>query len=113
MEADCNAAVAACKLDGGLNLTDEQCEAASTELYCNIGTGGTGGTGGAGGGGGTTGEIPGCNESLCEFSQARRDECEEFVPECIVLCEETQNPCGADECIGFALLFICNEQEAL
>ncbi len=115
VEIDCDAAVATCIADAELDLTDEQCEAAATELYCNLGTGGAGGMGGNGGNGGmggTSGELSGCDEDLCATDQARRDKCEEFVPECIVACEGTANPCGEDECIGFALLFICNEQEA-
>jgi hypothetical protein len=113
VKADCEAAVAVCVADADLGLTEEQCEAASTELYCNLdtGTGGAGGNGGMGGGGGTSGELEGCNESLCATDQNRRDRCEAFVPVCILACEETPNACGEDECIGYALIFICNEQE--
>jgi len=115
IKIDCEAAVTTCIADAELDLTEAQCEAASTELYCNIGTGGAGGAGGNGGnggGGGTSGEVDGCNESLCATDQARRDVCEEFVPACIVLCEseDTTLPCNEMDCIGFAIVFICNEQ---
>ena len=73
------------------------------------GAGGTGGNGGTAGSGGTSGEIPACNESLCARDQARRDKCEEFIPECIVICEDKPN-CGPAACSAFARLFICNEQ---
>jgi len=37
------------------------------------------------------------------------------MPWCIAFCEGegSAESCGSDECVGFALIFICNEQEGL
>ena len=115
VKIDCEAAITTCIADAELDLTDEQCEAASTELYCNIGTGtgGTGGTGGDGGGGaGGASGVAGCNVELCLTNADRKAACEEFMPWCIEFCEGegSMEACGEDECIGFAAVFICREQ---
>jgi len=110
---DCDTARAACKADTTIDMTDAECDAAATEFYCNVGDPGTGGTGGDGGGGtGGTGvsDIAGCNESLCATDPARQAACEEFWPLCVAFCNSEGEACGEDECAGFALVFICNEQ---
>lgn len=101
VKIDCEAAIVTCNADAELNLTPAQCDAFATEFYCNTGAGGAGGASG----------IPGCNESLCATDAERRALCEEFVPACIEFCEGSAEACGEDECLGFALVFICNEQD--
>ena len=114
VKIDCDAALAVCKADAGgqIGLTDAECDAQVTEFYCVIGDPGTGGTGGTGGAGGASG-VNGCDVDLCLSNPDRKAACEEFMPACIEFCEGegSAEACGEDECIGFALVFICNEQE--
>jgi len=113
VKIDCEAAVAACKADVELDLTEAGCDAFATELYCNTDTG-TGGTGGAGGGTGGTGGgtgVEGCDVGLCLTDEDRQAQCEEFIPACLIYCDSPEGgTCGRDECAAFALVFICNEQ---
>ena len=115
VKIDCDAARATCKADVELALTDAECDAMATEFYCNVGapgTGGTGGGGGAGGAGGASG-VNGCDVDLCLTNEERKAACEAFIPICLVFCEGegSVESCGEDECIAFAFVFICNEQE--
>jgi hypothetical protein len=107
-KADCQDAIQACNTQG--ELTEQQCDDLGVAGFCATGTGGTGGAAGTGGAGGDGGGIPGCNESLCASEPDRREKCEEFVPKCIAYCESQAESCGEDECLGIALIFICNEQ---
>ena len=115
VKADCEAANIVCKADanGDIGLTDAQCDAAVTDFYCNQGAPGTGGAGGDGGGGaGGASGVEGCDVDLCLENPERKAACEQFMPWCIEFCDTPEGgACGSDECAGFALIFICNEQE--
>ena len=112
VKIDCDTARAACKADVELDLTEAECDAMATDLYCNVGAPGTGGAGGDGGGGaGGASGVAGCNVDLCLKNADRKAACEEFMPKCIVFCNDPDEICGEDECVAFALVFICNEQE--
>jgi hypothetical protein len=116
VKIDCDLARATCKADVELDLTDAECDAMATDLYCNVGAPGTGGAGGDGGGGaGGASGVNGCDVSLCLTNAERKAACEAFIPACLVFCEDegSLESCGEDECIAFALVFICNEQEGL
>jgi hypothetical protein len=118
-KTNCQDAIDACNMlgaggaggAGGAPLTPAECDALGAGSFCTEGTGGTGGTGGAAGAGGTGGAggsgVEGCNEGLCLTDPERRAQCEVFIPACLIHCETES--CGEDECIGIALLFICNE----
>ena len=111
-KTNCQDTIDACNSSVDVELTPTQCEALGREVFCTEGgTGGTGGGagGGIGGAGGTPG-VTGCDESLCAMDPDRKALCEEFIPACIVYCEGQAESCGEDECIGIALIFICNEQ---
>jgi hypothetical protein len=113
VKIDCDAARAACKVDTTINMTDAECDAAATEFYCVVGDPGTGGAGGDGGGGaGGASGVAGCDVGLCLNNAERKAACEEFMPACILFCEGegSAESCGEDECIAFALVFICKEQ---
>jgi len=129
VKIDCEAAVATCIADAEIDLTPEECDAASTEFYCNRGTGGNGGNGGNGGADGGNGGadggnggadggnggnggadggnggngVPGCNVLACENNDTLRDECEDFVTTCVKVL-----PNRADECVAFGAAVICN-----
>jgi len=114
VKIDCDAARAACKVDTTINMTDAECDAAATEFYCVVGDPGTGGAGGDGGGGaGGASGVAGCDVDLCLKDPGRKAACEAFMPWCIEFCEGegSAESCGSDECIAFALVFICNEQD--
>jgi hypothetical protein len=114
VKIDCDGARADCKIDTTINMTDAECDAAATDLFCNVGAPGTGGAGGDGGGGaGGASGVNGCDVDLCLADADRKAACEEFIPACLVFCEDegSLESCGEDECIAFALVFICNEQE--
>ena len=114
VKIDCEASNTVCKADanGDIGMTDAECDEAMTELYCVVGTPGTGGAGGDGGGGaGGASGVEGCDVDLCLDNADRKAACEEFMPWCIAYCDSAEGGlCGADECAGFALIFICREQ---
>jgi hypothetical protein len=115
---DCEATNTRCKADanGDIGLSDAECDAVVTDFYCNIGAPGTGGAGGDGGGGaGGASGVNGCDVGLCLTNAERKAACEDFIPACLSFCEGegSVESCGEDECIAFALVFICNEQEGL
>jgi len=114
VKIDCEASNTVCKADanGDIGMTDAECDEAMTELYCVVGNPGTGGAGGDGGGGaGGASGVDGCDKELCLTEPDRKAACEEFMPWCIAYCDSAEGGlCGADECAGFALIFICREQ---
>jgi hypothetical protein len=105
----CNELIGECNRAVQVDIPPETCDLLGNEVFCEEGAGGGGGTGGTGGtgGGGGTGVPPDadevCDEGLCTDPGAVQDECKELLDWCVEFAPESK----WDECVGAALLFVC------